>query len=170
MNTVLKFVTVLATSAFVLRGAVPMGDQTFARKAAQGGLAEVRLGQLAVSNGSSQRVKDFGQRMVDDHTRVNDKLRSIAGKDDLMLPTDLSTKDQALLKRLSGLSGAEFDKAYMDEMVKDHQADIADFEKEADSGRNSDLKSFASSTLPMLQEHLRIARDTAGSVGAISMR
>jgi len=168
MNTLTKATFIIAGSAAGLFSATALSpsDQIFAKKAAQGGMAEVQLGQLAVTKASSQKVKDFGQKMVDDHSKANDQLKSIAGQNNVTLPTSLSPKDKQLVNRLSGLSGADFDKAYMSAMVKDHQMDISQFEAEASSGRNTDLKSFASNTLPTLKEHLSLAKDAAGSAGA----
>jgi len=163
----IKLTLIIAGSAFLLAGAdISKSDQTFAMKAAQGGMAEVQLGQLAVNKASSQKVKDFGQKMVKDHSQANDQLKSIAAKDNISLPSDVSAKDKALMDRLSGLSGSAFDRAYMNAMLKDHQMDVADFQKEADSGTNPDLKNFASTTLPTLKEHLSLAQDTSGSMQA----
>jgi putative membrane protein len=169
MNALNKFAFVMAGSAMLLvaDGMMSKADRTFAMKAAQGGMAEVQLGKLAVDRASSQKVKDFGQKMVDDHSKASDQLKSIAAKENLTLPTSLSTKDQALKDRLSNLSGPAFDKAYMNSMVKDHETDIAEFQKEANSGSNPDLKNFASQTLPTLQQHLDLAKSTASSVGAM---
>lgn len=133
-------------------------DHRFATEAAQGGLAEVELGHLAVDKGQNEKVKQFGQRMIDDHSKANGELKEIAAKDNIQLPTSINAKDQALKDKLNGLSGAQFDKTYMASMVKDHEKDIAAFQKEADGGTNPDLKSFATRTLPMLQEHLRLAK------------
>lgn len=141
-------------------------DKTFVTKAAQGGMAEVQLGQLAADKGQSDEVKKFGQRMVDDHGKANDQLKSIAQQKGVSVPSDLSAKDKALKDRLSKLSGAQFDRAYMQAMVKDHKEDIAEFQKESNSGKDSDVKNFASQTLPTLQEHLKMAQQAAGSTGA----
>jgi putative membrane protein len=129
-------------------------DQAFMMKAAQGGMAEVELGNLAVANAQSDSVKQFGQRMVDDHTKANDELKSIAGQKNVTLPASLDAKDAAMKNKMSGLKGAAFDKAYVADMVKDHKKDIAEFEKEANSGSDPDVKAFASKTLPTLKEHL----------------
>jgi putative membrane protein len=139
-------------------------DKKFAMGAAQGGLAEVELGHLAAQKGQSEKVKQFGQRMVDDHTNANNQLKSLAAKDNITLPTSINAKDQALKDKLSGLSGADFDRTYMQSMVKDHQKDISEFQKEANSGSNADLKGFAAQTLPTLQEHLRMAQDAEQTV------
>lgn len=143
-----------------------MSDEPFAKKAAEGGLAEVKLGQLAQEKGSSQAVKDFGKRMVDDHTKANDQLKDAASKANITLPTDVGPKEQAMYDRLSKLSGAQFDHAYATEMVKDHSKDVREFRHEANSGENQDIKSFASQTLPTLEEHLKLARDMAKQVSS----
>jgi putative membrane protein len=139
-------------------------DSTFATKAAQGGMAEVQLGQLATQNASDPDVKSFGQRMIDDHTKANDQLKQIAARKGLTLPSNLDAKDRATYDRLSKLHGAEFDRAYIADMVRDHRADIAEFEKEAKGGSDADLKNFASSTLPTLRTHLDLAEKAEAKV------
>ena len=139
-------------------------DRTFATKAAQGGLAEVELGKLAMEKASSPDVKQFAQRMIDDHSKANDQLKETAGKDNITIPEAMDKKDEALKKKLERLSGPQFDRAYMTAMVKDHRGDVSEFKDEASRGSNADLKSFASSTLPTLQEHLKMAEDTLNKV------
>jgi putative membrane protein len=134
-----------------------VADKKFVREAAQGGMAEVELGKLAVQNASSDDVKKFGQRMIDDHTKANDKLKEVASKEGITLPTSLDAKDQATKTRLSKLSRDQFDKAYMKDMVRDHKKDVAAFQNESSTGRDSDVKNFASETLPTLQDHLKEA-------------
>ena len=133
-------------------------------KAAQGGMAEVELGKLAQSHASNDAVKNFGKRMVDDHSKANDQLKSIAAKENVTLPTTLDAKDQATMDRLAKLNGAQFDRAYINDMVRDHRTDIAEFQREADHGSDPAVKQFASSTLPTLQEHLRLAEDAQKQV------
>ena len=147
-----------------------MADQKFANEAAQGGMAEVKLGQLAQEKASSDAVKSFGKRMVDDHSKAGDKLKDAASKENITLPTDISAKDQATYDRLSKLDGAAFDKAYMKDMVSDHQKDVAAFQKEANGGKNDSLKSFASETLPTLQDHLKQAKETSKMVSGASAK
>jgi putative membrane protein len=139
-------------------------DRKFAREAAQGGLAEVELGQLATQKGQNAQVKQFGQRMVDDHSKANDQLKSIASKNNIQLPTATDAKDQALKDKLNGMSGQQFDRAYIQSMVKDHQKDIAEFQKEASNGSNPDLKNFAAQTVPILQQHLQMAQQAEQTV------
>jgi len=140
-----------------------MQDHTFMTKAAQGGLAEVQLGQLAQQNGQSQEVKDFGQRMVTDHTKANDQLKQVASQQGVNLPTSPSAKDKAEYDRLSKLQGEAFDKAYSKMMVSDHKKDVSEFKREADSGSDPQVKNFASETLPVLQEHLQMAEKMNGT-------
>jgi len=97
---------------------------------------------------------------VDDHSKANEKLKSVAAKDSMNLPSDMDAKEKANYDRLAKLQGAAFDRAYMKDMVKDHKTDVAEFQKEANNGKNAQLKAFASDTLPTLQEHLRMAEDT----------
>jgi putative membrane protein len=152
-----------ATSQSSTRSAT--ADAHFAKEAAQGGMAEVKLGQLAQEKGSNDSVKSFGKRMVDDHSKAGDKLKEVASRESITLPTDLSVKDQATYDRLSKLNGAAFDRAYARDMVKDHETDVAAFQREANAGRNDSLKSFASETLPTLQDHLQQAKEMMKTVG-----
>ena len=135
-----------------------VADEEFAKKAAQGNMAEVKLGQLAEEKAQSEEVKKFARRMVEDHTKANDKLKEVAMKENITLPTDLDPKDEAEYERLSKLSGPEFDKAYAKLMLKDHEHDIAEFRRESTSGRKPEVKQFAAETLPVLESHLREAR------------
>jgi putative membrane protein len=148
-----------------LAPASTMSDADFAKDAAQGGMAEVKLGQLAQDKGSSDAVKDFGKRMVDDHSAANLKLKEIASQENVKLPTDLSKHDKEVYSKLSQLSGDEFDRAYARDMVKDHQQDIAEFQQEAANGQDGAIKNFASETLPTLQDHLKMARQMVKTVG-----
>jgi putative membrane protein len=136
-------------------------DKKFVRAAAQGGMAEVELGKLATEKASSDDVKKFGQRMVDDHTKAGDQLKEIASKKGITVPAKLSAKDQMTKDRLSKLSGEQFDRAYMNDMVKDHTQDVSDFKRESASGTDSDVKNFAFTTLPTLEDHLSEARKIA---------
>jgi putative membrane protein len=140
-------------------------DSKFVTEAAQGGMAEVKLGQLAAEKASSPDVKQFGQKMVNDHTRANEELKSIASQKGVTLPTDIGAKNQALYDRLSKMSGADFDKAYISHMTSDHKTDVNEFQKESTSGKDPEIKSFASKTLPTLEEHLRMAEDINSKVG-----
>jgi len=139
------------------------GDQHFVMEAARGGLAEVELGQLASQKAQSDQVKQFAQRMVQDHSKANDELKTIAQQKNITLPTDLESKDKSLRDRLQKLSGAEFDRAYMQAMLTDHRKDVNDFRKESQSGKDPEVKSFAAKTLPTLEEHLQLAQTASQS-------
>ena len=129
-------------------------DSNFAVKAAEGGMEEVQLGQVAQQNAMSQRVKDFGAMMVKDHTAAGDKLKTIASSKGLMLPDSLPSGMQKDVAKLSKKTGNDFDKAYMNMMLDDHKIDIKDFQKAGANCKDPDLKSFALNTLPTLQKHL----------------
>lgn len=146
-------------------GHLSMSDKKFVRGAAEGGLAEVELGRLATEKASSDQVKKFGQRMVDDHSKANDELKQVASAEGIQIPDKLSAKDQMTKDRLSKLSGEQFDKAYMKDMVKDHTQDVADFQEESASGSDAAVKDFATKTLPTLQSHLQEAQQIAPMSG-----
>lgn len=138
-----------------------VSDKTFVKKAAEGGLAEVELGQLATQKASSEEVKKFGQRMVDDHTKANDQLKDVAAQKHIDLPTEPSAKDKATKARLEKLSGEQFDRAYMRDMVMDHKTDVSEFARESQSAKDPALKNFARQTLPTLRQHLKEAEKLA---------
>jgi putative membrane protein len=140
----------------------------FARKAATGGLAEVELGRLAAQKGSSDRVREFGQRMVEDHGKANAELQQAARDQGIDLPAEIDAKQQATIDRLSKLSGTAFDQAYMRDMVKDHEHDVAEFERAAKSGEDSPIRRFAQQTLPTLRDHLKMAKQVDGEVSGRS--
>src|SRR5437773_8366552 len=127
-------------------------DKTFMKKAAKGGMMEVAMGKMAEQNAKSDDVKSFGKRMVSDHSKANDELKSIASKKGVQLPS----------KEHSGKWTS--DKTYMDMMIKDHEKDLAEFKEEANSGSDPDLKKFADDTAKMIQEHLDLAKETQGKL------
>lgn len=136
---------------------VSAADRAFAMKAAAGGEAEVVLGQLATQKAASAPVHQFGQRMVTDHSQANQELQAIGTKQNLKLPSQPDPASMATEQRLKAMSGPAFDTAYAHDMVQDHQQDVADFKKEANSGQDPELKAFAQKYLPVLQQHLRMA-------------
>jgi putative membrane protein len=130
-------------------------DREFIDEVAQGGLYEVRAGQLAVQKAQSNDVKQFGQRMVDDHTAANGRLQKLAQAKGLNLSTTLDKKHQDKIDSLSKKTGPEFDKAYIDDMVDDHKHDVDAFEKASKDAKDAGVKEFAAATLPTLREHLQ---------------
>jgi putative membrane protein len=133
-------------------------DKTFVHKASGGGLAEVQLGQLATRQAASPDVKQFGQRMVDDHTKANKELASIARDKNMPITTELDPKHQAMADKLAKLQGEAFDREYLLGQVADHEETIALFMNQSKEGQDAELKAFASKTLPILQEHLQLVR------------
>ena len=132
-------------------------DRDFLMDAAMGGMMEVQLGRWALQLGASEAVKQFGQRMVDDHSKANAELTALASSKGITLPTELDKKHQGEVRKLTRLSGAEFDRAYAKMMLSDHKKDVAAFEKQSTKGADADVKAFASKALPTLQEHLQMA-------------
>jgi putative membrane protein len=143
-----------------------MSDADFAKAAAEGGVAEVKFGKLAEDKASSKAVKDFGQRMVNDHTKADDNLKTVASRENISIPAEMNAKDRATYSRLSQLSGAAFDRTYARDMVRDHESDISAFRHEANDGKDATIKGFASQTLPTLESHLKQARQMLHSVAA----
>lgn len=134
-------------------------DQAFVTQAAQGGMAEVELGDVAHTQGSSDMVKQFGQRMAEDHVKAGAALASAANAAGLTIPTSPSATQKAMEERMKGMRGARFDKAYANAMIKDHRDTVALFEREAKTGSNEKVKAFAQETLPTLNDHLKMAED-----------
>jgi putative membrane protein len=139
-------------------------DQAFVAKAAQSGMAEVELSQLALQNSKDEQVRSFAQQMVQDHEKANMELKSIAQKHNLQVPPKTDAKHQQALEKLKGQSGAQFDAAYSKDMKKDHDAAVALFTEASNAQRlNPDLKSFAAKTRPTLQTHHRLASNLPSS-------
>jgi putative membrane protein len=151
----------LAASACAGQRQKGSADQTFAKQAVVDGLVEVQLGQLAVEHAASPDVKQFGRRMVDDHGKANRELMALAEQKGIKVPTALDRKHQQVAGRLAKLHGTAFDRAYMRQMVQDHEADVKRFRTEAQQGKDPELKRFAATILYTLEEHLKMARDLA---------
>jgi putative membrane protein len=142
-----------------------MKDKIFLRKAAQGGMAEVKLGQLAAQKGSSEDVRAFGQRMVDDHTKLNNDMAPVADSMGVRLPKDLSKEDQAEYDKLSSLSGNDFDMEYLSFMVKDHHKDLREFRQEAASTTDPTLQTAVANATKVIHEHTMMVDKLAREKG-----
>jgi putative membrane protein len=138
-----------------------MQDKKFAKAAMAGGMAEVQLGQLALQKASSDDVKQFAQRMIDDHTKLNDQMKPIAAQVGVQPPTALMPKDQKVMEKLQGLQGNAFDQAYIKDMVKDHMEDDQAFQKEASSGQNPQEKEAAQQGDQVIKQHLQMIEGIA---------
>jgi len=134
--------------------AVDKDDAKFAVAAANGGMAEVELGALAQEKAGNAKVKDFGSMMVKDHSKANDEMKALAKSKGITLPDSIDSKEQKVKSDLSAKSGADFDKAYVSNMIDDHKEDIKEFEDAAKNVKDPDLKAFAVKTLPTLKMHL----------------
>jgi putative membrane protein len=155
-----------ATSAYAAAAKVSATDKMFFTKAAQAGMAEVEMGQLAQSQGSSDAVKTFGQQMVTDHGAANDELKTLAAQKGVTLPTKVAAADQSLINRLKKAKGMAFDHLYLQEAgVKDHTAAVSLFTK-ASKSKDADVKAFADKTLPTIQKHLDMAKQDVKDMGA----
>ena len=153
---------ILATTASAAEkkhGQLSVSDYKFACAAASGGATEVTLGKIAAEKAVSPDVKAFGERMVTDHGKAGDKLKSIASEQGAVLPDQPTAMEQKTIDHLNSLSGSAFDKEYVSAMVKDHQKDLKEFQEEAAKAENGELKSFAAETAQVVESHLKMAQD-----------
>jgi len=140
-----------------------MQDKAFVRKAMEGGMAEVELGRLASEKASSDDVKQFGQKMVDDHTRLNEQMKPVAAQLGVAAPTKLSKKDEEEKARLESLSGKQFDDAYIRAMLKDHKQDASEFKTEAQNAQNPAVQQAAQQGSQVIDQHLQMIEQIAQS-------
>ncbi|HYG39661.1 MAG TPA: DUF4142 domain-containing protein [Cytophagales bacterium] len=139
-------------------------DAEFMVEAAEGGMFEVEAARLAQSKASSQKVKDFAMHMEKEHSKANDELKALAAQKNVTLPKTLSNDKMEKIQELTNLSGTEFDKEYMDIMVEDHKKDVNTFESEAKGETQGEVEAWAAKTLPVLQNHLEMAKQTKDEV------
>lgn len=142
-------------------------DAEFAVAAADDGMLEVQLGKLAQTNSTDSHVKTLGQMMAEDHSKVNDELKTLAAQMKITLPTVLGDKNQKKYNDLASKTGKDFDDAYCAFMVKDHKEDIDEFKREADKGSDMELKSWAAGKVSTLEHHLEMAKQTDEAVNKI---
>ncbi len=134
--------------------AVVEDDAKFVVEAANGGMTEVDLGKLATLKATNAKVKEFAGMMVTDHSKANEELKALAKNKNITLPDSVSSESKSTMKSLTEKSGADFDKAYVSEMVDDHKKDVSMFENASKNVKDPDLKAFVDKTLPVLKAHL----------------
>ena len=135
--------------------AVSAADQEFMQASAQGGMTEVKLGELAAQKGLRADVKEFGQMMVKDHSAINDDLKALAAKEGVTLPDSLDAKHQGMVDKLAALTGSAFDDAYVAAMIKGHKKDAKAFKAEFAATQDADIKSFLDKSIPVVESHLQ---------------
>ncbi|WP_134090527.1 DUF4142 domain-containing protein [Olivibacter sp. XZL3] len=143
----------------VITSAPALSDTSFVNQAADAGLTEVAVGKLAQEKGVNQAIRDFGKRMVADHSKANEELTTIANRKNWTLPSSPSKAHADHIAMLQTKEGADFDKAFADMMVKDHDKVVKLFENASASLTDTDLKAFAAKTLLILEEHLTLAKN-----------
>jgi putative membrane protein len=136
----------------------PQSVEDFVKEAASGGMMEVELGSYAQQNASNERVKNFGSMMVRDHGKANEELKSVISAKNIQVPSSMEDNHMKKVNDLKQKTGAEFDLEYMKEMVDDHEKDVEKFSKQSEDGKDPEIQSFASKTLPILRMHLDSAR------------
>jgi putative membrane protein len=145
-------------------GQLSSADYKFAVDAYRANTEEITLGKLAAQKATDPSVQQFAQHMVQDHTKANQQLEQVISQKGATLPSTTTTSQERETDHLAKLSGTDFDKAYMEHMVKDHKKDVKEFQKAADNAKDPDLKAFAANTLPTLQEHLQMAENTEAAL------
>jgi len=143
----------------------PHNAASFIKKAAEGNMAEVQLGQLADQKSQNDQVKKFAQRMVQDHGQANQNLQAIAQQQKVTWPTKLYRKERREDSRLQKLNGSEFDKAYAEAMIRDHAKDVREYEAAANDIQDAALKDYVQKTLPTIRDHLKMAEQMGQAVG-----
>jgi putative membrane protein len=136
-------------------------DKMFVQKAMQGSLAEVQLGQLTLQKSNNEQVKQFAQKMIDDHTKLNEQMKPIAQQLGVKVPDGISKKDSKNIAKMQSLSGPEYDQAYIKGMVKDHKSDLSDFQTEASNGSDPNVKDAAAQGSKVIAQHLQMVQQLA---------
>ncbi len=152
------------------KATVSAGEQEFMINVAQDGMFEVKAGKLAEEKATNQKVKDFGARMVHDHSAANDQLRVLAEKKEVELPQELDQEHQKIYDEIASTPKENFDAKYMDTMVKGHEKAVSLFEKEKIEASDPELKAWVTQTLPTLQEHLKMARQVDAEIKGGEMK
>ncbi|MCD9184875.1 MAG: DUF4142 domain-containing protein [Pyrinomonadaceae bacterium] len=157
-----KYIGAYAALAIVAMATLVYGSivfqNSFYTQAAESGMAEVMLGNLALQKTQNEQIRQFAQQMVTDHTNANNELKQLAESKNITLPASVSSKQQSAYDKLNGMNGMDFDKAFMKQMVKDHESAVKLFQKQSEKGEDADAKAFAAKTLPTLQMHLQMAK------------
>jgi putative membrane protein len=152
------------------QGALSEEEKDFMTEAAEGNLFEVKAGKLAQETATSEAVKRFGQRMATDHAKANEGLESLAKAKYVQLPKQIAQEKQRMYDELANASKENFDKTYMDMMVKDHEEDVATFQKQLAEAKDADLKAWVTKTLPTLQSHLDEAKQIENELKSSQMK
>jgi putative membrane protein len=159
-NSPIKQAEAMSTSGSDSSAAVKVNndDAQFAIATTSGGMMEIELGKLCATQAKNAQVKSFGAMMVEDHTNADNELKAIAGNKNLILPAAMNANDQQMYNDMKKKTGSDFDRAYINMMVTGHEKVMNDFKKEATGGKDADISSFATKTLPVIQKHLDAAK------------
>lgn len=159
------FAAIFLLPALAVQAQYPSAaDRTYIRDVMETNKAEIQLGQLALDKSSNPLVRQFGQKMIDDHGRLNDEIKPLAVQLHINSPQSLSPLHQALRKQLQGESGTSFDRDYIKAMVSGHRGAVAAFKKEASTGQDPAIKKFAAQAEPTIAGHLQMAENLMGKV------
>ncbi len=144
---------------------ISASDQTFLKEAAVANMSEVEMGRVGLRNADSDRVKAFSQKMVDDHTKANEEVKTLARSKSVAIPMELPSDKRAMVNTMSKKNGMDFDHAFIDHMVEGHQKVVDMFERQSKTGEDAAVRAFAARMLPTLRGHLQLAKDIQTSMG-----
>ena len=150
-------------------GSEMKADQKFLMMAAQGNIAEIQMAQLAKQKSQSNQVQNYAQRIIEDHTTSNNEVMQIMQKKGFTMPKSPPAEAVAMMKKMKAMPSSKFAKMYMQDMIKDHTKDIADYQNEAKHGYDDDVKAYAMKTLPTLQSHLQLAQTLSNPTAKTNM-
>ena len=162
MKVIFAIMIILGVSTFALAQKNSLNE--FVNKAGSGSMKEAKLGQIAAQRANSAEVKEYGRTLHKDHSKAADELRKIAKSDNLDFPSSLSAKDQEKVEEFQGIEKSSFDKKFVEDMIKDHEKDIREFEDAAKNNDNEDVREWAKKTVPTLRDHLKIAQSLSGKI------
>jgi putative membrane protein len=164
MKSIIPLSVALMAAGFLLavpcakaQTAISMTDTNFIMAAAQGGMTEVKLGELASTSGKREDVKEFGKMMVKDHTAINEDLKALAAQKGVTPPKSLDAEHQGIVDNMTALKGSEFDDAYIAGMIQIHQKDAKAFKAESAATQDVDIKYFLDKSIPVVESHLQQA-------------
>lgn len=144
--------------------AVATNEANFLVEAANGGMTEVQAGQIAQEKATNDDVKKFAAKMVEDHTKLNDQLKSLASKLNVTIPSAINGNSQSMIDKLNNAKSVDFNKTYMDMIVEDHNKDVDFFQKTAANASNPEIHDFVTNALPILQSHQQMAKKIQASL------
>jgi putative membrane protein len=169
LSTTLFAIALSAGPTFAGNKTLSSADKDILTKLDQASIDEVNLGKLVQKKASNTAVRDFGNRMIYDHNDLMKQAQQLASQFGLTLPSSMDSEGHSIYSKLSDQSGKSFDQQYVKTMLRDHQSNIAGLQKYVDSSQNPQIKDLVKKTIPILEDHIRVAENVAGQIGVPSV-